>query len=209
MGDDALAARDEIADGVGQVELALDVVRLEPVERGPEQIGAEDVDRRVALLDRQLLGRGVACLDDPLHRPVRRRGRPARTRERRRDEREHGRAGALALVLRDERLEQLGRQERRVAGEDENVLGALPTASRAERTASPVPSACSCTATGVSPNSSRLSGEAITTSGSGSERARRLQHPVDHPPPEDRVEVLRRRRAHARAEPSGHHHGCD
>ena len=32
----------------------------------------------------------------------------------------------LARVLRDEPLEQLGREERGVAGEDENVLGALP-----------------------------------------------------------------------------------
>ena len=29
-------------------------------------------------------------------------------------------------VLRDERLEQLGREERRVAGEDEDVLGTRP-----------------------------------------------------------------------------------
>ena len=36
--DDALAAADEVADGVGEVELALGVVRLEPLERGPEPL---------------------------------------------------------------------------------------------------------------------------------------------------------------------------
>ena len=43
---DALAVADEQPDRVGQVELALGVVRLEPLERRPELLGAEDVDRR-------------------------------------------------------------------------------------------------------------------------------------------------------------------
>ena len=36
---DALAGSDEVADGVGEVELALRVVRLEPVERRPQRVG--------------------------------------------------------------------------------------------------------------------------------------------------------------------------
>ena len=167
MGDDALAAVDEVADGVGQVELALGVVRLEPLERRPEQVGAEDVDRGVALLERELLGRRVDGLDDRLDGSVGAANDAAVGASVRGLEREHGRGRLLAPVRRDERLEQLRGQQRRVAGEDEQVLGALPTASRAERTASPVPSACSCTATCMSPNASRLSGEAITTSGAG------------------------------------------
>ena len=43
---DGLAVGDEEPDRVGEVELALRVVRLEPLERGPELLGAEDVDRR-------------------------------------------------------------------------------------------------------------------------------------------------------------------
>ena len=66
----SLAARDEVADGVGQVELALGVVRLEPVERRPEQVAAEDVDRGIALAERELLGRRVSRLDDRLDRTV-------------------------------------------------------------------------------------------------------------------------------------------
>ena len=122
---------------------------------------------------------------------------------------EDGRGSALAEMLCDERLEQRRRQERRVAGEDENVLGALPDClpggahgiARAERllldrdarVAELVPALGRCD------HDERVRPE----------RPRSLQDPVDHPPAEDRVQVLRCRRAHARAEPSGHHHGCD
>ena len=41
----------EVADGVGQVQLTLRIDRLQPVERRPEELGAEDVDRRVRLVD--------------------------------------------------------------------------------------------------------------------------------------------------------------
>ena len=67
---DALAVLDEVADRVGEVELALRVVRLEPLERRPEQLGAEDVDRGVHLADRELLGRRVDRLDDRAQAPV-------------------------------------------------------------------------------------------------------------------------------------------
>ena len=39
--------------------------------------------------------------------------------------------------------------------------------------------------------------------------ARGLDDPVDHPPAEQRMEVLRRRALHARADPSGHHDCCE
>src|SRR4029079_14781308 len=39
----------------------------------------------------------------------------------------------------------------------------------------------------------------------GVERARRLQHPVHHAPPQDRMEVLRQRGPHPGPEASGHH----
>ena len=83
MSHDALAAAHEIADGVGQVELALRVVRLEPVQGRPEQVGPEDVDRGVALAKLELLGRRVSGLHDRLDGPVFRRGRSGRTSGRR------------------------------------------------------------------------------------------------------------------------------
>ena len=39
--------------------------------------------------------------------------------------------------------------------------------------------------------------------------AGRLDHPVDHPPAEQRVQVLGRRALHARAEATGHHDCCE
>ena len=43
----------------------------------------------------------------------------------------------------------------------------------------------------------------------GAGTAGRIDHPVDHAPAEQRVEVLRHARAHARPEPSGHHDCCE
>ena len=48
-------------------------------------------------------------------------------------------------------------------------------------------------------------GATTTTSGSGPTRAYRVDDPVDEPPPEQRVQVLRRRGLHPRAETRGHH----
>ena len=62
---------DDVAHAVGEIELALGVVRLEPLQRRPEMRSVEDVDRRVELSDRALLGGCVAILDDLLDRAVR------------------------------------------------------------------------------------------------------------------------------------------
>ena len=74
VGGDTLAILNQMAHGVGQVQLALAVRRVDPVERGPDPLGVEDVDRRVDLVDRELLRRRVACLDDLPNRAVVRRG---------------------------------------------------------------------------------------------------------------------------------------
>ena len=145
---DALAVSDEQPDRVGQVELALGVVRLDPVERRPELLGAEDVDRGVGLAQRELLrasrraprrsargsvgsphepavGAGVVVLDrraPSLRRPPR--GAPA-TRSRS--------ISAVRSTASPERT---------------STFSVLPSsAARDARTASPVPSGCSCTAT--------------------------------------------------------------
>ena len=62
---DLVAVSDEQADRVGQVDLALGVVRLDPVERRPELLGAEHVDRGVRLLELELRRGRIAGLDDP------------------------------------------------------------------------------------------------------------------------------------------------
>ena len=68
--DDAVAVLDEVANRIGQVELALSVVGLEPVEGGPEQFGLEHVDRGVALRQLELIRRRVGGFDDRVNGAV-------------------------------------------------------------------------------------------------------------------------------------------
>ena len=209
MSDDALPAAHEIADGVGQVELALGVVRLEPVERRPEQVGPEDVDRRVALAQLELLGRRVSGLHDRLDGAVARANDPAVRAHVLRLEGEDGRGRLLPPMRLDELLEQLGRQKRRVARQHEHALRVVADdcAGGADCIAGPerpllhrdldVPERVAALRRGDHHEWLRAEGP------SG------LQHPVDHPSAEDRVQVLGHGRAHARSEPAGHHHSCE
>ena len=138
-----LAGGDEDLDRVGQVELALDVLRLQLLERGPELVGAEDVDRRVDLADRALVVRRVGSFGDP----------------------QHGAVGATDDPAVDARIGRLGDRivaaacsrwcvstsrsrssgvSRGVSPESTSTSPAWsPIASRATRTASPVPSGVS------------------------------------------------------------------
>ena len=157
---------DEVAHGVGQVELALRVDGLQPVERGPEQLGPEDVDRGVRLADRELLGRRVGRLDDRLEVAVGAADDPAVAADVGGDEREHGRAGGPATGA-----SRSAPRAARSSGAACRRRGSAPRRRRrappaALRTASPVPSGCSCTATVSPSNWSAVSGEATTTSGS-------------------------------------------
>ena len=72
---DAAALGDRALDDVRQVELALLVLVVELRERLPEELGVEEVDAGVALLDPELLRGRVGHLDDPLHAARRRRAR--------------------------------------------------------------------------------------------------------------------------------------
>ena len=207
--DDAVAGIDEVAHGVGQVQLALCVDGLQPVERRPEQIGPEDVDRRVRLADRELLRRRVARLDDRLEVAVGAADDPPVAADVGGDEREDGRARGPRPVRLDQGLEELGRQERRVAGEDQHLVGAgerrLARSGPRPRCRAAAPARRSS-----SPRSrSAVSGDDDDDERLGVERPGRLDDPVDHPPPEDRVQVLRRRRAHACPTASGHDDGCE
>ena len=122
---DLLAGGDEDLDRVGQVELALDVLRLQLLERGPELVGAEDVDRRVDLADRALVVGRVGSFGDPQHGAVGAADDPAvDARVGRLGGQDRGR-GLLAVMRLDESLEELGRQQRRVAGEHEHVSGVV------------------------------------------------------------------------------------
>ena len=105
---------------------------------------------------------------------------------------------------RHELLQQPGREERRVAGEDEHV--ARGACERDLRGADRVAGA----------ERLLLDGDLEALEGVGAigrddddqagelERARRLEHPVHHPPAEDRMEVLRHRGTHPGAEAAGH-----
>ena len=90
-----------------------------------------------------------------------------------------------------------------------STSSAPASACSALRTASPVPSACSCTAVVEA-------GELVGGVGRDDddervrlERPGGLDDPVDHPAAEDRMQMLRRRRAHARPPASGHDDGCE
>ena len=124
MGGDLATASDDDRDRVGEVELALDVMRLDSLERGPEHVGAEHVDRRVDLPDLLLLLAGVRALDDAQHRAVRATHDATVEPWVGRLRAEDRRCGSLAAVGGDELFEQAGGEHRRVARENEHV--ALP-----------------------------------------------------------------------------------
>ena len=169
VSDDALAAADEVAHGVGQVELALGVVRG---RAGRARARAGRPGRRRS---RSCTRRARAARESrrrprrsPRTVPSAAADDPAVRADVRRLEGEHGRGGVLAPVRLDELLEQLGRQKRRVAREDEQLARAVADRAaarsgrrRRSRAAAPAPRRRRPA------NASRLSGEAITTSGSG------------------------------------------
>ena len=109
----------------------------------------------------------------------------------------------------DERADRLGPQRRDVAVEDEDV--AAEALERVARSADRV----------TGPERLLLHGDLDALEEVARLRrrdddepldagsARRVDDPVDHPPAEHRVQVLRRRALHARADPGGHHDCCE
>ena len=211
---DRLAVADEKPDRVGEVELALGVVRLEPLERRPELSRCEDVDRRSSPRGSRAR-RGVASrgLDDPRTSCRRRHGRRGRSsRASGGSNAEHGRGRAAGAVRRRaSSASSSAVSSGDVAGEDEHVAAeVLRALVRAARTASPVPRGALLDGDLDSPSKpSRACGRATTTSGSAPAATRREDHPVDHAAAEQRVEVLRHRGTHARSEAGGHDDCCD
>ena len=97
----------------------------------------------------------------------------------------------------------------RVAGDDEHVaLEALEAAARRRGRVAGAPRLLLDGDRSPS-NASRASGEVTTTSGFGPSAAHRLDHPVGEPPAEQRMQVLRGLRAHARAEAGGQDDRCE
>ena len=200
---DRVARADELADGVGEVELALAVLGPEPLERRPKLPGVENVDRRVDLGDRALLVACVAGLDDFLEAPVAASDDPPvvagvvalEGKDRR------GRAGAAVSL--DETLESLGRDRSRVAAHHEHV--AREAVEGFARSGGRVPGSPWLlldrdlhAGEGILRIRRRDDDERL-----GVELAHGVDDPVDKTAPEERVQVLRRRRAHASAEPGG------
>ena len=126
VGDHLAPALADQRQDVGQVVLALGVVVGEPVEGLGERPGGEGVGAGVDLLDRELLGGGVAGLlrlDDPLDLAVRRTDDPAEGAGVLELGGHHRRGGAGLRVCREQALDDVGAEQGRVAGEDENRSG--------------------------------------------------------------------------------------
>ena len=204
----------QVSNGVGEVELALGVVGVEPGEGAPEGGRVDDVDRRVDLADGQLLGRRVARLDD--------RDQPAVVAS----EDAAVRARVVGLEGEDRRrrsfgpvrLEQAGEgrggEEWRIAGEDEDVP--LEALERRLRGGGGVTGAARLLLDGEHGSRRQRALELGHRPGRGHddervgvELARRRDDPVHEAAAEQLVQVLRPRRTHARAETGGHHHRCD
>ncbi len=95
---DAVAHPGQHADDVGQVELALRVVRRQVPQGRAEQVPPERVDAGGDLVDGPFLHRRVALLDDPQHPAVGRGDDPPVARRVVDDAREQRRRGAVGDV---------------------------------------------------------------------------------------------------------------
>ena len=197
---------DKVGDRVGEVKLALGVARIELLERRPERAGGEDVGGGVELPDLALLRRGVPVLDDRLDASVVAADDPAVRERPHRLEREDRHRGVLACVLGGEFPQVRGGQQRRrrieheqvafkagerVAGRGDGIAGAERLLLNRD-----LHSLVGVRRVGRGDDHDRV----------GSGLAGRPDHPVDHAPAEQRVQVLRHGRPHPRPEPACHHY---
>ena len=90
---------------------------------GQSRSALEDVDRRVRLADRELLRRRVGRLDDRLEIAVAVANDAAVAADVGGHEREDGRARSPATMGLEQGPEQLAREQRRIAGEDQHLVG--------------------------------------------------------------------------------------
>ena len=200
-----LPVADEEAQRVGHVELALGVLRLEPLQHRPKPFRAEGVDAGIDLTERELFRRRVARLDDPREPAVRVTDDAAVGTEVIRLEREHRPRCARGAMGLDKRAQQLRRESRNVAVQHEDValLAGEGSPRRADRVACPERLLLDGHLDAVEEGG--CVGRRHHDDAVGTARARGADDPVDHPPAEERMEVLRRRALHARAEATGHY----
>ncbi len=166
--EDALAVVDEVPHGVGEVELALRVGRIEPVERRPERLSTEDVDRRVDFVEGELLRCRVRRLDDGPDAAVVTANDPSVAARIVPAEGEHRGGRVAAAVGLEERRESLRPKERRIAREDEHLSGLCGECVLRGRECVAGAPGRSWTATSTPSNSPAKSGELTTTSCAGS-----------------------------------------
>ena len=206
---DRLAVLDEEADGVGDVELALRVVRLKSLERAPQLVRAEHVDAGVDLADFELVRRRVAGLDDAGEAAVVvADDSPVRARIRRL-EGEDGRGRVRAAMLGEERLDHVRAQRGHVAVQHEHV--AVEAVERSARSADGVPGAERRLLDGDRDALERVPRVRRGDDDDGI-RARAgggRDHPVHEALPEQRMEVLGRGRVHPGPEATGHDDCCE
>ncbi len=167
---DERAGGDEQPDRVGEVQLALGVSRLEPLERGPEARGGEDVEAGVDLAECELGRARVGGLDDPRERSAPVADDAAVAAHLGRLEREHGGRGVRGAVRLEELGDQLGAQAGDVAGEHEDLARSPATWRRRGCSVSPGSRAAfACTTASTSGSGvARSSGEQTTTTCSAS-----------------------------------------
>ena len=189
---DTLAILDQNAHGVGEVQLALLVPGVEPARAPATPVGVEDVDRRIDLVDRELLRRRVAGLDDRASGAVVAADDAAVLPRVVGAEGEDGRSGVLAPVGREQLAESSGL-----------TAGASPLRTRrspanpssaecAAAVASPVPRGSDWIATVEPVELACALGRGDDDERLGVDAACGLDHPVHHSPAEQPVEVLRR-----------------
>jgi hypothetical protein len=109
-----------VPHGVGEVELALRIGRIEPVERRPQRLATEDVDRRVDFVERELLRRCVCRLDDGPDAAVVAADDPSVGAGIFPAEGEHGGGRVAAAVSLEQRRKRLRAEQGRVAREHEH-----------------------------------------------------------------------------------------
>ena len=109
-------------DDVGEVVLALGVLGNEPAQRRREETAPEAVDRRVDLVDRKLVGRGVELLDDPLDAAARIAHDPSVAGGVVEASGEEGGGGVAEAVFGGEHGERLGTEQRLVGEHDDDVV---------------------------------------------------------------------------------------
>jgi hypothetical protein len=190
----------------------LSVVRL---RRGrPEQVASEHVDAHVALVDVELVGRGVALLDDADHSLVGGADDPAVAGGVVQHAGEQGAGVAVRHVRGDQLVERLGSQQGRVAREHDHRRVILVVVASERRHADPrrVARAVLLDLLGerhVRPGGGRLLNAlgdllgAVTHDDDGAlglEPLERVDHVEHHRPATDPVEWLRALGPHARAD---------